>query len=104
MINYDEIDMESMDCEEFEISFHLGMTAEEREISYVLHLREILKLRLIDEEELERLTMYARDPRFMEDVNRPKWEPSRILIDMLHCLMRMHEKVLFLLYFAGMNR
>ena len=104
MINYDEIDMESMDCEEFEFSFHLGMTAEEREISYVLHLREILKLRLIDEEELERLTMYARDPRFMDHVNRPKWEPSRILIDMLHCLMRMHEKVLFLLYFAGMNR
>ena len=71
MINYDEIDMESMDCEEFEFSFHLGMTAEEREISYVLHLREILKLRLIDEEELERLTMHARDPRFTDHVNRP---------------------------------
>ena len=27
MINYDEIDMESMDCEEFELSFHLGLTA-----------------------------------------------------------------------------
>jgi hypothetical protein len=104
MINYDEIDMESMDCQDFENSFHLGLTAEEREIAYVLHLREILKRRLIDEEELERLTMYARDPRFRDDVNRPKWETHRILIDMLHCLMRMHEKVLFLLYFAAMNR
>ena len=104
IINYEEIDMESMDCQDFQTSFQLGITDEEREIAYILHLREILQRRLIDEEELERLTMYARDPRFSDDVNRPKWEPHRILIDMLHCLMRMHEKVLFLLYFAAMNR
>jgi hypothetical protein len=58
----------------------------------------------MDEEELERLTLYARDRRFTDDVNRPKWEPHRILIDMLHCLTRMHEKVLFLIYFATMKR
>ncbi len=103
LINYDEIDMESMDCVEFEKSFQLGLTTEEREIAYVLHFREILKRRLIDEEELERLTMYARDPRFTDHVNRPEWEPHRILIDILNCLMRMHEKVLFRLYFAAMN-
>ena len=103
-IHYDDIDMDSMDSREFETSFNLGMTFEERDSAYILSLRQILIRRLMDEEELERLTMYARDQRFSEDVNRPKWEPHRILIDMLHCLMRMHEKVLFLIYFAAMKR
>ena len=103
-IHYDEIDMDSMDSSDLETSFNLGMTPEERENAYITSLRTILIRRLMDEEELERLTMYARDRRFTEDVNRPKWEPHRILIDMLHCLMRMHEKVLFLIYFAAMNR
>jgi hypothetical protein len=103
-IHYDEIDMDSMDSSDLETSFNLGMTPEERENAYITSLRTILIRRLMDEEELERLTMYARDRRFTDDVNRPKWEPHRILIDMLHCLMRMHEKVLFLIYFAAMNR
>jgi hypothetical protein len=103
-IHYDDIDMDSMDSSEFETSFNLGMTPLERENAYITSLRKILIRRLMDEEELERLTMYARDRRFTDDVNRPKWEPHRILIDMLHCLMRMHEKVLFLIYFAAMNR
>lgn len=102
-IHYDDIDMDSMDSSDLETSFNLGMTPEERENAYITSLRTILIRRLRDEEELERLTMYARDRRFMDDVNRPKWEPNRILIDMLHCLMRMHEKVLFLIYFAAMK-
>ena len=102
-IHYDEIDMDSMDSSDLETSFNLGMTPEERENAYITSLRTILIRRLMDEEELERLTMYARDRRFTDDVNRPKWEPHRILIDMLHCLMRMHEKVLFLIYFAAMK-
>jgi hypothetical protein len=103
-IHYDDIDMDSMDSGDLETSYNLGMTPEERENAYITSLRKILIRRLMDEEELERLTMYARDRRFTDDVNRPKWEPHRILIDMLHCLMRMHEKVLFLIYFAAMNR
>ena len=103
-IHYDDIDMDSMDSSEFETSFNLGMTPQERENAYIASLRIILIRRLKDEEELERLTMYARDCRFTDDVHRPKWELHRILIDMLHCLMRMHEKVLFLIYFAAMNR
>ncbi len=103
-IHYENIDMESIDSRDFEASFHLGMTSAERENAYILQLQQILIRRLKDEEKLERLTMYARDRRFTDNVNRPKWEPNRILIDMLHCLMRMHEKVLFLVYFAAMNR
>jgi hypothetical protein len=64
----------------------------------------ILVKRLKEEEEYERLIMYARNVRFEGDVGRPKWEHARIIVCMLHCLMRMHEKVLFLLYFAAMKR
>jgi hypothetical protein len=67
-------------------------------------LREILIKRLKEEEEYERLIMYARDVRFERDVNRPKWDHGRIIVCMLHCLMRMNEKVFFLLYFAAMKR
>ena len=33
-----------------------------------------------------------------------KHELGRVIMDMLHCPMRMNEKVLFMLYFAAMNR
>ena len=58
----------------------------------------------MEEEEYARLMMYARDVRFERGVDRPKWEHGRIIVCMLHCLMRMNEKVLFLLYFAAMKR
>jgi hypothetical protein len=70
-----------------------------------IKLTRYLVRRLTEEEEYERLIMYARDVRFERDVDRPKWERGRIIVCcMLHCLMRMNEKVLFLLYFAAMKR
>lgn len=103
-IHYEDGDREDMDTREFTMAYHLSKDEEEWEVSYVLTLREILVKRLKEEEEYERLLMYARDVRFERDVNRPKWEHGRILVCMLHCLMRMNEKVLFLLYFAAMKR
>ncbi len=67
-------------------------------------LRSLLVERLKLEEELERLTMYARDMRFDSDVVSTKLEVGRAILDMLHCPMRMNEKLLFMLYFAAMNR
>ncbi len=63
-------------------------------------LVERLKL----EDEYELLQLYSRDTRF-DLVHIPtKWDLSRVNLDMLHCPMRMDEKVLFMLYFAAMNR
>jgi hypothetical protein len=93
-----------LDSSDYQNSYNLATDDEQREVAYVAHLRQILVGRLKEEEELERLEMYSRDERFEIDVDRPIWELHRIVIDMLHCLMRMHEKVLFLLYFAAMNR
>jgi hypothetical protein len=71
---------------------------------YVLQLRRILVERLQLEEEYERLVMYARDTRFDIADIPTKHELGRVIMDMLHCPMRMNEKVLFMLYFAAMNR
>ena len=71
---------------------------------YVLQLRNILVERLKVEEEYERLVMYARDTRFDIADTPTKHELGRVIMDMLHCPMRMNEKVLFMLYFAAMNR
>ena len=103
-IHYEDGDREYMDTSEFTIAFHRAKDEEEWEVEYILSLREILIKRLKEEEEYERLIMYARDVRFERDVNRPKWDHGRIIVCMLHCLMRMNEKVFFLLYFAAMKR
>jgi hypothetical protein len=71
---------------------------------YVRQLRFLLVERLQVEEEYERLNMYLRDNRFEPNVLNTKWEPGRVILDMLHCPMRMNEKVLYLLYKAAMNR
>ena len=71
---------------------------------YVLQLRNILVERLKVEEEYERLVMYACDTRFDIADTPTKHELGRVIMDMLHCPMRMNEKVLFMLYFAAMNR
>ena len=102
-ILYDDGSREGMDTSEYTKCYQLQKDDELRETAYVVGLREVLVKRLKEEEEYERLTMYSRDDRFARDVNRPKWEAHRIVICMLHCLMRMHEKVLFLLYFAAMK-
>ena len=67
-------------------------------------LRALLISRLQEEEELERLTLYAQDKRFRSDVTKTKHELGRVVVDMLHCPMRMNEKILFLLYYAVMKR
>ncbi len=48
--------------------------------------------------------MYARNTRFDIADMPTKHELGRVIMDMLHCPMRMNEKVLFMLYFAAMNR
>ena len=71
---------------------------------YVAELRSLLVERLKLEEEYERLKMYCLDTRF-DLVHIPtKWDLGRVILDMLHCPMRMNEKVLYMLYFAAMNR
>ena len=101
---YDNGDRCRMNSREVQNAHNLAMDEDELEITYVSRLRNILVRRLKDEEEYKRLLMYARDVRFEGDVGRPKWEHARIIVCMLHCLMRMHEKILFLLYFAAMKR
>ena len=103
-IRYEGCQGESLNTTEFQTSYNLAEAADELENAYVLSLRDILVRRLKEEEEYERWTMYARDDRFVLDRGRPKWELTRIIVCMLHCLMRLHEKVLFLLYFAAMKR
>ncbi len=100
---YDDGSRERMDTREYTKCYQLHKDDELRETAYVVGLRDVLVKRLKEEEGYERLTIYARDDRFARDVIRPKWEAHRIVICMLHCLMRMHKKVLFLLYFAAMK-
>ncbi len=103
-IQYENGEKESMNSLEYVNAYHLAKDDDRREAAYVAHLRGLLVTRLKDEEECERLEMYCQDRRFEIDGERSIRELHRILIDMLHCLMRMHEKVLFLLYFAAMQR
>jgi hypothetical protein len=72
--------------------------------AYVAVLRSLLVERLKLEEEYERLQMYSRDTRFDSVVVPTKLDLGRVILDMLHCPMRMNEKVLFMLYYAAMNR
>ena len=72
--------------------------------TYIRSLRVLLVERLQLEEELERLIMYSRDERFDPTVFPAHHDLGRVFLDMLHCPMRMHEKVLFMLYFAAMKR
>ena len=103
-IQYENGEKESMNSLEYENAYNLAKDDDRREAAYVAHLRGLLVTRLKDEEECERLEMYCRDGRFEIDGDRSIRQLHRIIIDMLHCLMRMHEKVLFLLYFAAMQR
>jgi hypothetical protein len=51
------------------------------------------------------MVMYRRDQRFRGKAKTPddKWELDRVVLDMLHRPMRMHEKVLNLLYAEILN-
>ena len=91
-IHYEDGDREDMDTREFTIAYHLAKDEEEWEVSYVLTLREILVKRLKEEEEYERLLMYARDVRFERDVNRPKWDHGRIINRLHVALPYAHER------------
>jgi hypothetical protein len=70
-----------------------------------MQLRAKLELMLREEEEWESMVMYRRDTRFegVEGVYNRKLELDRTILDMLHAPMRMHEKVLNLLYAEVLN-
>ncbi len=65
-----------------------------------------LELILREEKEWQQLVMYRRDFRFLVhpgDEKFYKLQMKRTIIDMLHCPMRMHEKILTLLYTELLN-
>ena len=68
-------------------------------------LRQKLELMLREEEEWESMVMYRRDTRFagVEGEYNHKLQLDRTILDMLHAPMRMHEKVLNLLYAEVLN-
>ena len=68
--------------------------------------RDTMEQILREEEEWQQLVMYRRDFRFHVkpgDSKAYKFQLDRTIIDMLHCPMRMHEKVLTLLYTEVLN-
>jgi hypothetical protein len=73
-IRYEGCQGESLNATEFQTSYNLAEAADKLENAYVLSLRDRLVRRLMEEEEYERWTMYARDERFELDVGRPKWD------------------------------
>ena len=115
-IVYEDGDKESMNLQQFSEAYVTALTNPPLpggetgpELNQGLgidetRLRGLLISRLQEEEELERLTLYAQDERFTSDVTKTKHEVGRVVVDMLHCPMRMNEKILFLLYFAVMKR
>ena len=90
-IRFCNIDMVKKDLEERNMSC-VGM--DERT------MRNKLELVLREEEEWLQMGMYRRDTRFSADVGL---DLERTVLDMLHCPMRMHEKVLNLLYQEVLN-
>jgi hypothetical protein len=64
--------------------------------AYVDLLRSLIVERLKLEEEYERLQMYSCDTRFDSVVVPTKLDLGRVILDMLHCPMRMNEKVLYI--------
>ena len=68
-------------------------------------MRNALEKILREEEEFEHLIMYRWDKRFYNtglEYNH-KLRLDRTILDMLHCPMRMHEKILNLLYVEILN-
>ncbi len=68
-------------------------------------MRNALERILREEEEYEHLIMYRCDKRFYNtglEYNH-KLSLDRTILDMLHCPMRMHEKILILLYVEVLN-
>ena len=68
-------------------------------------LRNKLEKMLREEEEWESMVMYRRDTRFADakgEYNH-KLQLDRTILDMLHAPMRMHEKILDLLYAEVLN-
>ncbi len=67
--------------------------------------REKLEYLLREEEEWQQMVMYRRDQRFRTGglPQDYKLQLDRVVLDMLHCPMRMHEKVLNLLYAEILN-
>ena len=90
-IKYCSVEMIKCDLVERKVNFR-RMTNEQ--------MRNTLEKILREEEEYEHLIMYRRDKRFYDtdtEYNH-KLQLDRTILDMLHCPMRMHEKILNLLY------
>ena len=85
------------DLAERNIVIRRGMTDDQ--------LRTKLELVLREEEEWQGMVMYRRDARFADCATNAayKQELDRTILDMLHCPMRMHEKVLNVLYSEILN-
>ena len=90
-IRFCNIDMVKKDLEERKISC-IGLNEGT--------MRNKLEFVLREEEEWLQMGMYRRDTRFSADVGL---DLERTVLDMLHCPMRMHEKVLNLLYQEVLN-
>ena len=102
-IVYEDGDKESMNLKQFSAAYAtalanpplpLGETVPELNQGLVndeIRLRGLLISRLQEEEEWERLTLYAQDKRFSCDVTKTKHEMGRVVVDMLHCPMHAHE-------------
>lgn len=90
-IRFCNIDMVKKDLEERKISC-IGLNEGT--------MRNKLEFVLREEEEWLQMGMYRRDTRFSADVGL---DLERTVLDMLHCPMRMHEKVLNLLFQEVLN-
>jgi hypothetical protein len=75
----------------------LGMSDREK--------RKTMELVLREEEEWQRMAIYRCDKRFSRDVKPDKFSLmlDRTALDMLHYPMRMHEKILNLLFAEILN-
>ena len=101
-IVYEDGDKESMNLQQFSEAYATALTNPPLpggetgpELNQGLgidetRLRGLLISRLQEEEELEKLTLYAQDERFTSDVTKTKHEVGRVVVDMLHCPMRMN--------------
>jgi hypothetical protein len=70
-----------------------------------LEKRHRLEMILREEEEWQQMVMYRRDTRFVTEElpSNVKQKLERTVVDMLHCAMRTHEKVINLLYDEILN-
>jgi hypothetical protein len=96
-VKFCDMEIVRKDLTERNIVIRRGMTDDQ--------LRTKLELVLREEEKWQGIVMYRRDARFADCAADAayKLELDRTILDMLHCPMRMHEKVLNVLYSEILN-